>query len=214
MSGIASTSVSESTSRVSMASHGFLDNDGHLTDVSLHDIEWNEVPEAEIRQWFDRHPTLECWLPYNADQSSRALCTTFMHWLRMRKENTTYTDGEPCVEQALALKRGVTADMVWLWLQSEHVTKQELQDLVLHAAKLFHEKAGYCLVYHANTFMAHQLILERVLESQVQHLGMPRAVRQCMLDADLPAPKVPDSDDEVCSFGGQCSDSDQDTEQA
>ena len=104
--------------------------------------------------------------------------------------------------------------MVWLWLQTEHVTKQELQDLLLHAAKLFHEKAGYCLVYHANTFMAHQLILERVLESQVQHLGMPRAVRQCMLDADLPAPQVPDSDDEVCSLGGQCSDSDQDTEQA
>ena len=104
--------------------------------------------------------------------------------------------------------------MVWLWLQSEHVTKQELHDLVLHAANLFHEKAGYCLVYHANTFMAEQLILERVLESQVQHLGMPRAMRQCMLDADLPAPKVPDSDDEVCSFGGQCSDSDQDTEQA
>ena len=95
-----------------------------------------------------------------------------------------------------------------------HVRAHTQHGLVLHAAKLFHEKAGHCLVYHANTFMAHQLILERVLESQVQHLGMPRAVRQCMLDADLPAPKVPDSDDEVCSFGGQCSDSDQDTEQA
>ena len=197
-----------------MGSQGFLDNDETLPSVRLHNIEWNEVPEAEVQQWFDRHPTLESWLPYNADKSSRALCTTFMHWLRMRYENTTYTDGEPRVEQAFALRRGVTADMVWLWLQSEHVTKQELHDLVLHAAKLFHEKAGYCLVYHANTFMAHQLILERVLESQVQHLGMPRAVRQCMLDADLPAPKVPDSDDEVCSFGGQCSDSDQDTEQA
>ncbi len=56
-----------------MASHGFLDNDEQLTSVSPHDIEWNEVPEAEVRQWFDRHPTLECWLPYNADESSLAL---------------------------------------------------------------------------------------------------------------------------------------------
>ncbi len=208
----ASTCVSESTSRVPMARLGFVQNDEQLTSVSPHDIEWNEVPEAEVRQWFDRHPTLESWLPYNADESSRALCKTFMHWLRIRKENTTYRESEPCVEQIVALERGVTADMVWLWLQSEHVTKEELYNLVLHAANMFHKKAGYCLVYHANTFMAEQLPREHVLESQVQDMGLPKAVRQCMLDADLPAPKVPESDDEVSSFGGDCSENDQDAQ--
>ena len=56
------------------------------------------------------------------------------------------------------------------------------------------------------------MVLERVLESQVQHLGMPRAMRQSMLNADLPAPKVPDNDDEVCSCEGECSESDQETQ--
>ena len=76
----------------------------------------------------------------------------------------------------------------------------------------FHKKAGYCLVYHENTFMAEQLILERLLESQIQEMGLPRAVRQCMQDADLPPPKVPDSDDEVSSFGGGASENDQDAQ--
>ena len=212
LSATASTCVSESTSRVPMASHGVVQIDSQLAFVSPDDVEWNEVPEAEVRQWFERHPTLESWLPYNADDSSVAYFKTFMHWLRIRKENTTSTKSEPCVEQIIALKRGVTADMVWLWLQSEHVTKEELYKLVLHAANMFHKKAGYCLVYHANTFMAEQLILERLLESQIQEMGLPRAVRQCMQDADLPPPKVPDSDDEVSSFGGDASENDQDAQ--
>ena len=60
-----------------MASHGFLENDGQLISVGHHDIQWNEVPEAEVRQWFDPHPTLESWLPDNDDENSRALLQDF-----------------------------------------------------------------------------------------------------------------------------------------
>ena len=105
VSATASTCVSESTSRVPMASHGFVQNDSQLTFVSPDDVEWNEVPEAEVRQWFERHQTLESWLPYSADDSSVAHFKTFMHWLRIRKENTTSTKGEPCIEQIIALRQ-------------------------------------------------------------------------------------------------------------
>ena len=88
-----------------MASHGVVQIDSQLAFVRPDDVEWNEVPEAEVRQWFERHQTLESWLPYSADDSSVAHFKTFMHWLRIRKENTTSTKGEPCIEQIIALRQ-------------------------------------------------------------------------------------------------------------
>ena len=197
-----------------MAGCGLLPMSSQLVFVRPDDVQWNEVPDAEVRQWFEQHQNLESWLPQSADDSSVPYFKAFMGWLRIRKESTASTEGEPCLEQIIALKRGVTADMVWLWFQSEHVKKEELYGLIVHAAKLFHDKVGYCLVYHANTFMAEELILERLLDARIQKLGLPSAVKQCLQDADLPPPRVPETDDDVSSFGEGASENDHDVQQA
>ena len=139
-----------------------------------------------------------------------------MGWLRIRKESTVGKDGEPFVEHMVAMTRGVTADMVWLWIQSENLTKAELYGFIMHAARLFHEKVGYCLVYHGNTFMAEEWILERVLDAHIVGVSMPRAVaslQNVLQDADLPPPKVPDSDDDASSFKEADAESDHDVEE-
>ena len=83
----------------------------------------------------------------------------------------------------------------------------------MHAARLFHEKVGYCLVYHGNTFMAEELILERLLDAHIQGVSLPRAVDSFLQDADLPPPKVPDSDDDASSFKEADAESDHDVEE-
>ena len=136
-----------------------------------------------------------------------------MGWLRIRKESTVGKDGEPFVEQMVAMTRCVTADKVWLWIQSENLTKEELYGFIMHAARLFHEKVGYCLVYHGNTFMAEELILERLLDAHIQGVTLPRAVPKMLQDADLPPPKVPDSDDDASSFKEADAESDHDVQE-
>ena len=196
-----------------MAGLGFVPVSPQLITVRPEDIEWNEVPEAEVQQWFERHQNLESWLPQSADCSSVPCFLAFMGWLRIRKESTACKDGEPCLEQIIAFKRRVTADMVWLWMQSEHLKKEELYGLIVHAAELFHDKVGYCLVYHANTFMAEELILERLWNARIQRVSLPRAVDSFLQDADLPPPKVPDSDDDASSFKEADAESDHDVQE-
>ena len=161
------------------------------------------MPKGEVQQWFEQHPNLASWLPQDADHSSVQCFLVFMSWLRIRKKNAVGENGQPFVEHVMAMTRGVTADMVWLWIQSENLTKAELYGFIMHAARLLHEKVGYCLVYHGNTFMAEEFIMERVLDAHIVGVNMPRAVaslENVLKDADLPPPEVPDSDDDALSF--------------
>ena len=186
-----------------MAGYALAPVNSQLIMMDPEEIEWNDMPEAEVQQWFEQHLNLESWLPQDADRSSVPYFLAFMGWLRIRKESGVDKDGEPFVELSMAMTRGVTADMVWLWIQSENLTKAELYGFIMHAARLFHEKVGHCLVNHANTFVAEELNLERFLDAHTQGASMPRAVaslQDILQDADLPPPKVPDSDDDASSF--------------
>ena len=138
-----------------------------LIRMDVREIEWTDMPEAEVQHWFELHPNLESWLPQDADRESVPYFLAFMGWLRIRKESQLDQVGELCVEQIMAMTRGVTADMVWLWMQSENLTKAELYGFIMHAAHLFQEEVRYCLVYHGNTFMAEELKLEGLLDALI-----------------------------------------------
>ena len=101
-----------------MAGYAFAPVSPQLITMHPEAIQWNEMPEAEVQQWFEQHPNLESWLPQGADPSSVPCFLAFMGWLRIREESTVGKDGEPFVEHMVAMTRGVTADMVWLWIQS------------------------------------------------------------------------------------------------
>ena len=53
-----------------MAGYAFAPVSPQLTTVRPEEIEWNEVPEAEVQQWSERHPNLESRLPQGAHRSS------------------------------------------------------------------------------------------------------------------------------------------------
>ena len=105
--------------------------------------------------------------------------------------------------------------MVWLWIQSENLTKADLYGFIMHAAHKFHEEVGYGLVYHGNIFMAEELKLEGLLDALIRGASMPRVVDRVptlLEDLNLPPPKVPDSDDDALSFEDADAKSDHDVE--
>ncbi len=116
------------------------------------------------------------------------------------------------MEQSVAMMRGVPADMVWMWMQSENLTKVQLYGFIMHVAQQFHEAVGYCLVYHGNIFMAEELKLEEVLDAIIRCASMPRGledVERQHEDRNLPPPTVPDSDDDdALSFEDAAAESD------
>ena len=85
---------------------------------------------------------------------------------------------------------------------------KHLGTMALHKRSEFVRRPNGMLI---STWLPRTVVMT-VLEAQVQDWGLPRARRQCMLDATLPAPKVLDSDDKVSSFGGDCSENDQDAQ--
>ena len=70
--------------------------------------------------------------------ASKCRCLGSHGLASLRKETTACKDGELCHVQIVACKCGVTADMVWLWMQAKHLKKEELHDLLVHVVKQFH----------------------------------------------------------------------------
>ena len=83
------------------------------------------------------------------------------------------------------MMRGVTGDMVWLWIPSENLTKADLYGLILHAVRKFPEEVGYCLVFHGNIFMADALHLPGLLVSLIRRVTMSRAAETLFQNFNL-----------------------------
>ena len=138
-----------------------------------------ELSESDFQQWLDEYPTLDAWLPGHLEPSLDLRIKEFTWWLDIM---WTEEDGM-FVDRSGA--GNVRPCMRWLWMSSEHLTIDETHELVIDAARAFHDRVGWCCVYSPEEHDRVAKVVLAAFEIFSKDISGPRAMRklESFLDA-------------------------------
>ena len=108
--------------------------------------------EREKRDFFDRYPILEYWLPGGMDASTVDMICAFMGWLDIVIKCPPHQGYK--LEADLSQKNNVRHCIAWLWLNSEHLQIHVMHDIVREASLAFYKRVAWCLVYHPDLLVS------------------------------------------------------------
>jgi hypothetical protein len=116
-------------------------------DVPVDDIEYCGTAGAsfgERRQWFDDHPDLRSWLPSRIDDATWEQLQAFTGWFDIVKRNSS---------EVIYHTGNERPSMLWLWLNTEHLTKECVFKVLCEGAQDFYQKVAWCSVYHPELYI-------------------------------------------------------------
>ena len=65
--------------------------------------------------------------------------------------------------------------MLWLWFNTEHLTKERVFKVLIEGAQLFHKKVAWCSVYHPELYMKTTENVDQALSITLRELSDPIA---------------------------------------
>ena len=116
-------------------------------DVPVADIEYFGTAGAsfgERRQWFDDHPDLRSWFPSRIDDATWEQLQAFTGWFDIVKRNSSEVIYHTGHERP---------SMLWLWFNTEHLTKECVFKVLCEGAQVFYQKVAWCSVYHPELYI-------------------------------------------------------------
>jgi hypothetical protein len=116
-------------------------------DVPVDDIGYCGTAGAsfgERRQWFDDHPDLRSWLPSRIDDATWEQLQAFTGWFDIVKRNSS---------EVIYHTGNERPSMLWLWLNTEHLTKECVFKVLCEGAQDFYQKVAWCSVYHPELYI-------------------------------------------------------------
>ena len=103
-------------------------------DVPVADIEFFGTAGAsfgERRQWFDDHPDLRSWFPGRIDDATWEQLQAFTGWFDIVERNSS---------EVIYPIDQESPSMLWLWCNTEHLTKECVFKVLCEGAQVFYQK--------------------------------------------------------------------------
>ena len=153
-------------------------------------------PVGEVRQWFQKHPTVQSCFPKDLDTGIMEKIMRFMGRLELYLEDEHYNKDLTVNRFASMLK--CSKALVWLWIHSEDVSDEEVLERIVKGANVFHQKAGFCFVYHPNKCKQDIGLIDTAIRISYRDLQLPRQIRELLLSKreNVPSAEVPPTNDE------------------
>jgi hypothetical protein len=99
-----------------------------------------EVSEAEIRQWFEKHPSLLIFPFADRTTTLEEKITNFQLWFERYLADKEYCKDQEVETFAKEYKRARV--MTWIWMNTEYVKDDEVASYIKQAAVLFHNNCA------------------------------------------------------------------------
>jgi hypothetical protein len=138
-------------------------------DVPVDDIGYCGTAGAsfgERRQWFEDHPDLRSWLPSGIDDATWEQLQAFTGWFDIDKRNSSEVIWHTGHERP---------SMLWLWLNTEHLTKESVFKVLCEGAQVFYQKVAWCSVYHPEWYMKRTKNVDMAMSFTLGELSRPIA---------------------------------------
>ena len=118
-----------------------------LLGVAVRDIGYcgtDGTTFGERRKWHDDHPDLGSWVPSAVDPATWAQLLAYTGWFDIVMHNSSDVFWHTVRERP---------SMLWLWVNTEHLTKECVFEVLSAGAKDFDKKVAWCSVYHPELYM-------------------------------------------------------------
>ena len=66
--------------------------------------------------------------------------------------------------------------MLWLWLNTEHLTKESVFKVLCEGAQVFYQKVAWCYVYHPELYMKRTKNVDMAMSFTLGELSQPIAL--------------------------------------
>ena len=139
-------------------------------DVPVCDIEYCGTAGAtfgERRQWHEDHPDLRSWVPSGIDDATWEQLQAFTGWFDIAKRNSSEVIWHTGHERP---------SMLWLWVNTEHLTKECVFKVLCEGAQVFYQKVAWCSVYHPELYMKRTKNVDTALSFTLGELSAPIAL--------------------------------------
>lgn len=131
---------------------------------------------GERRQWHEDHPDLRSWVPSVIDDATWEQLQAFMGWFDIVKHNSSQVIWHTVHERP---------SMLWLWFNTEHLTKECVFKVLSEGAQVFYQKVAWCSVYHPELYMKTTDLVDKALSIKLRGLSEPIAfakIRRAMFE--------------------------------
>jgi len=138
-------------------------------DVPVCDIESCGTDGSSIGerlQWHEDHPDLRSWVPGVIDDATWEQLQAFMGWFDIVKLNSSEVIWHTVHERP---------SMLWLWFNTEHLTKECVFEVLSEGAQVFYQKVAWCSVYHPEFYMKTTDLVDKALSIKLREFSKPIA---------------------------------------
>ena len=138
--------------------------------VAVGDIEYCGTDGAtfgERRKWHEDHPDLGSWVPSAIDPATWAQLQAYTGWFDIVMHNSSDVFWHTVQERP---------SMLWLWVNTEHLTKECVFKVLSAGAKVFYKKVAWCSVYHPALCMKTIKNVDMALSFNLGELSKPIAL--------------------------------------
>jgi hypothetical protein len=154
------------------------------------------VSVGEVHQWFQDHPTVESCFPGVSDTKMMDKITRFMGWLALYLEDDHYNRNQTI--NGLASFQMCSNAIAWLWINTDYVSDAEMIDLIEGGANEFHDKAGFCFVYHPHIYKQIMAVIEPRIVASFRHVQLHRVEAQLLSNPEVvPPAELPPPNDQL-----------------
>ena len=159
-----------------------------------------EVSEAEIRQWFEKHPTLLTFPFTNLTTKLKEQIINFELWFERYLADKAYCKDQEV--ETFAKEYECARVMTWIWMNTEYVHDDEVAHYIQEAGELFYKKNATCADCDPDQYKTNISVIVQALLLSFRHVEGPRVLkairesqREIVPEAQVPHDTV-SSDDE------------------
>jgi hypothetical protein len=122
---------------------------------------------GERRQWFDDHPDLRSWFPGRIDDATWEQLQAFTGWFDIVERNSS---------EVIYPIDQESPSMLWLWCNTEHLTKECVFEVLCEGAQDFYQKVAWCSVYHPDLYIKRTKNVHMAMSFTLGEISRPIAI--------------------------------------
>ena len=136
-----------------------------LTDIEARSTDGATL--GEMRQWHEDHPDLRSWVPSSIADATWGKLQAFTGWFDIVKRKSS---------EKMWHVNDITPCMNWLWISTEHLTRECVFELLREGVEAFHQGVAWCSVYSSEMYMKYTKAVEKAVTDKVNELSRPIAL--------------------------------------
>jgi len=156
-----------------------------------------ELSVKEIRNWFEKHPTLLTFPFANLTTTLKEQILNFGRWFERYLADKAYCKDQEV--ETFAKEYECSRVMTWIWMNTEYVHDDEVAHYIKQAGELFYKKNATCVDCDPDQYKRNISVIVDALLLTFRHVEGPRvfkAIRESQSEI-VPEAQVPPDTDSV-----------------